>query len=73
MTTKQTIFEVQPDNVPKHKLRQTGLEGTTPKLIKGWLKQGKGVIHGHSMPVPEQPSLETTICEKFYYFVEALG
>ena len=31
------------DNVTGHKLRQTGLEEATQKLIKDWLKQCKEV------------------------------
>ena len=31
------------DNVTEHKLRQTGLEEATPKLIKNWLEQRKVV------------------------------
>ena len=60
------------DNVRGHKLRWTGLEQTTTKLIEDWLEQCKEVSQSYCLS-SGVVFCGNNLCEKSYCFVKALG
>ena len=60
------------DNVRGHKLRWTGLEQTTTKIIKDWLEQCKEVSQSYCLS-SGVAFCGNNLCEKSYCFVKALG